>query len=382
MVHERRSIHSFLSRLVHVASFLLVSLLAIGCAGYTQKVVPDLSLSTSSLNFQTVVVGQTTTKTFSISNTGTGPLQISALSISGKQFSLTGPSVPRTILPANRLTYTLTFAPTTSGSASASVDISTDTAPKAASVALTGSGEKAFANLVISPTVVNFGNLALKTTSTQNVILENTGDMNLSLQGLTVSGAGFGYSDLSPGFSLAPNQKVTFQVWFSPKVAGPATATLSLLSANLSSPGTLTLSGDGVSSTGSPTPPTTNPPPTNPPPTNPPPTNPPTTNPPPTNPPSTNPPTTNPPPTNPPPATQHTVALSWGASSSQVMGYRVYRSENSGGSYSPLNGTAVAVLNYSDSTVASGSTYYYVVTAVDSSGTESAYSNQATAVIP
>jgi HYDIN/CFA65/VesB-like, Ig-like domain len=377
VVLERRAIHSFLSRLVHVASFLLVSWLAIGCAGYTQKLVPDLSLSTSSLNFQSVVVGQTTTKTFSISNTGTGPLQISALSISGKQFSLTGPSVPRTILPANSLTYTLTFAPSTSGSASASVDISTNTVSKAASVALTGSGEKPFANLVISPTVVNFGNLALKTTSTQNVTLQNTGDINLSLQGLTVSGAGFGYSDLSPGFSLAPNQKVTFQVWFSPKVAGPATATLSLLSANLSSPGTLTLSGDGVSSAGSPTPPPTTPPPTTRPPTTPPPTTPP-----PTTPPPTTPPPTTPPPTTPPPATQHTVALSWGASSSQVIGYRVYRSENSGGSYSPLNGTAVAVLNYSDSTVASGSTYYYVVTAVDSSGTESAYSNQATAVIP
>ncbi len=346
MGHLHRSIHSLDRRLTCVASLLLVSWLAIGCAGYAQKApttTSGLSLSATSLNFQTVVVGQKANQTFKISNSGTAPIQVSGLSVTSNEFTVTGPSVPRTILPANTLTYTLTFAPTASGSASGSLNITTDAAPKTASVALAGSGEKAFANLQITPTVVSFGNLALKSTSTQNVTLQNTGDINLSLQGVTVSGAGFGYSDLSPGFSLAPNQKVTFQVWFSPKVAGAASATLTLLSPNISSPGTVSLSGDGVSST-TPTPPT-------------------------------------PPPT-PPPATQHSVALSWGASSSQVIGYRVYRSESSGSSYSALNGTAVNALSYSDSTVASGTTYYYVVTAVDSSGTESTYSNQATAVIP
>jgi len=60
----------------------------------------------------------------------------------------------------------------------------------------------------------------------------------------------------------------------------------------------------------------------------------------------------------------------------------VYRSVTSGGSYNAMNGTAITALNYSDSTVSSGNTYYYVVTAVDSAGAESVYSNQASAVIP
>jgi fibronectin type 3 domain-containing protein len=37
---------------------------------------------------------------------------------------------------------------------------------------------------------------------------------------------------------------------------------------------------------------------------------------------------------------------------------------------------------YTDATVVSGATYYYVATAVNSSAEESGYSNQATAVIP
>lgn len=79
----------------------------------------------------------------------------------------------------------------------------------------------------------------------------------------------------------------------------------------------------------------------------------------------------------------HSVDLSWAAStSSTVSGYKVYRSTKSGGPYALLNSAPVTSTVYTDLAVASGTTYYYVVTAVESSGTESSYSNQATAVVP
>jgi len=42
----------------------------------------------------------------------------------------------------------------------------------------------------------------------------------------------------------------------------------------------------------------------------------------------------------------------------------------------------VGGLTYTDSNLQSATAYYYVTTAVDSSGNESVYSNQATAAIP
>jgi TolB protein len=42
----------------------------------------------------------------------------------------------------------------------------------------------------------------------------------------------------------------------------------------------------------------------------------------------------------------------------------------------------VGGVNYTDSSVQNGTTYYYVTTAVDSSGNESTYSNEASANIP
>jgi fibronectin type 3 domain-containing protein len=72
-----------------------------------------------------------------------------------------------------------------------------------------------------------------------------------------------------------------------------------------------------------------------------------------------------------------------GSPSAGVAGYYVYRSTTSGTGYAKLNAASVApTTTYTDSSVQSGVTYYYVVTAVDGSGSESVFSNQATAVIP
>lgn len=78
----------------------------------------------------------------------------------------------------------------------------------------------------------------------------------------------------------------------------------------------------------------------------------------------------------------NSVSLSWSASSStNVTNYDVYRGASSGGPYSVI-GTTGAVTTYTDYNIQNGQTYYYVTAAVNTSGEESGYSNQATAVVP
>ena len=76
------------------------------------------------------------------------------------------------------------------------------------------------------------------------------------------------------------------------------------------------------------------------------------------------------------------VDLSWGASTSSVAGYNVYRSATSGGPYTKINSSLVTRTKYTDSNVQAGQTYYYVTTAVSFSDIESRYSNQTKAAIP
>ena len=338
--------NSIYIRSLHTVAFLLgLSWLLTGCASAGPHLPPPegaLSLSTTSLNFNTVIVGKSATQTLYLINTGTAPLTVTSLALKSQQFTLTGPSVPRSILPSQKVAYKVSFVPTSSGSLSASIQISTSDATVPAAVSLAGVAEKAFAALQVSPASISFGNMKLKSTGTQNVTLKNTGDINMTVSGVTVAGAGFGYSDLSPGFSLSPNQAVTFQVWFRPQTAGAAAGTVTILSANIASPAEIPVSGDGLNPT------TSNPP---------------------------------PPPPPPPAPVQHTVALSWGPSSSPVSGYRVYRSTVSGSGFSALT-SVIGNLSFSDDTVADGTTYYYVVTAVDAAGQESTHSNEATAVVP
>jgi hypothetical protein len=73
------------------------------------------------------------------------------------------------------------------------------------------------------------------------------------------------------------------------------------------------------------------------------------------------------------------LSLKWTHSTSfGIVQYRVYRSNTNGSGYA-LRATVGNVNSFADTGLASRTTYYYVVTSVNSSGRESAFSNQASA---
>jgi fibronectin type 3 domain-containing protein len=78
------------------------------------------------------------------------------------------------------------------------------------------------------------------------------------------------------------------------------------------------------------------------------------------------------------------VDVAWDQSpSTDVQGYKVYRSQISGGPYTLVSGTIPAsTLLFTDSSVLSGKTYFYVVTSIDINGLESERSVEASAQIP
>lgn len=80
-------------------------------------------------------------------------------------------------------------------------------------------------------------------------------------------------------------------------------------------------------------------------------------------------------------AQTHSVQLTCTPPDTPVPTFNFYRRTGMNG----YNGTKLAsasICSYVDTTVALGTTYFYVVTAVDSSGTESVNSNEVTAVVP
>src|SRR5262245_47584423 len=85
-----------------------------------------------------------------------------------------------------------------------------------------------------------------------------------------------------------------------------------------------------------------------------------------------------------PSAYAQTIKLAWDPSpDSGVAGYNVYRSQQSGVYSTPVNGlNIITTTSFTDSGVHSGTTYYYVVTTVNTSGVQSGYSNEVLATVP
>jgi hypothetical protein len=174
---------------------------------------------------------------------------------------------------------------------------------------------------------LNFGNVNTGSSAQQIVTITDTGNANVTISQINISGSGYSLSGAGTPVTLSPTQSLTFTVQFSPASGATDNGSVSIVSNATGSPASVSLTGTGV-------------------------------------------------------AQSHTVALSWNASTSSVSGYNVYRTKTSGSGYAKVNTSLVGGLNYSDSSVQNSSTYYYVTTAVDSSGTESSYSNEAQAIIP
>lgn len=74
------------------------------------------------------------------------------------------------------------------------------------------------------------------------------------------------------------------------------------------------------------------------------------------------------------------VVLSWTANSeSDLAGYNIYRSTSSTTGFSKINSLLVTAKTYSDSGLTNGATYYYKITAIDTSSNESDFSSIANA---
>jgi len=153
----------FIGALVSVASLVLS-----GCAGLASTnspAGPQLVVVPNVIDFKTVVVGQKNTQTIQLSNSGGTPLTVTQIQVSGKGFILTPATLPLTLSPASTDIVNLAFDPLVPGNASGTLSVMTDDAKIFARVPVSGVGEKAVAQLQVSPASLNFGNLKVQTPS-------------------------------------------------------------------------------------------------------------------------------------------------------------------------------------------------------------------------
>ena len=316
------------------AILALATLFSVGCAGTkmasTSPSSPtpagSLSPSNSTLNFGNVQLGSGKSMSLALTNAGTrAAVQISQVTASGPGFTITGVTLPVNLEVGQSVTLSVDFKPTSAGSTSGNVSIASTATSSNISVGLSGAG-LASGQLAVSPASVNFSSVTVGGSQNQTGTL-TAGSSSITVSSASWNGTGFSLGGISFPVTIPAGQSVPFRVTFAPQTTGAVNGTVSFLSNASNSPTNETLGGTGVQ------------------------------------------------------ATLHSVGLSWNPDASTVQGYYVYRGAQTGGPYAKIS-TLQPGTSYVDASVLSGQTYHYVVTALGTNSQETAYSNEAVAVIP
>jgi hypothetical protein len=207
--------------------------------------VAPVTLSATSLNFGTVLVKSSgTSPTVTLTNNQSIALSNISITISGSaaftQVNTCGSSIPA----LGQCGITVTFAPTAAGSQTATLNIADSASNSPQSVGAKGSGELPVA---MSPTLVNFGDQTVGTTSaTQTITVTNNQKVTLTFTSVTLSGADKGdFAQTNTCSSIAAGSQCAVTLTFTPLAKGIRTATLTLNDSAATSPQTAKIGGTG-----------------------------------------------------------------------------------------------------------------------------------------
>jgi archaellum component FlaF (FlaF/FlaG flagellin family) len=228
---------------------------------FIQGTGPTVALNPTSVNFGNHIVGATSTaQAVTLSNSGSSALSISNIAISGTNASdfaqtNTCPSGTSTLAAGSSCTINVTFTAGALGARSATLTFTDNATDSPQSVALSGTGATAAPLVSLNPTLVNFGNQNVgSSSSAQAVTLTNSGTTPLGISSITITGTNasdFAETSTCPGGSsqLSAGSSCTINVTFSPAASGSRSASLTFADTAFDSPQSVSLSGNATVAT-------------------------------------------------------------------------------------------------------------------------------------
>jgi hypothetical protein len=233
-------------------SFLLIT----SCSGSNSSAPPpaskDLSLSSSTLAFNSVNVGQASSaQTVTLSATGGLGVTISSITLNDTtNYAMTNTCGSQLSLSAT-CTLSVTFKPQSAVSLPSTITIASNATESPQTITLSGTGTAATqAAVSLSPTTLTFGTVGAGSSSpAQTVTLTNTGNATLSNLATALTGtnaAAFAQTSTCSA-TLAAGASCTVSVIFTAATEpASATAALSFTDSASSSPQAVSLAGSSV----------------------------------------------------------------------------------------------------------------------------------------
>jgi DNA polymerase III delta prime subunit len=138
---------------------------------------PGVNLTPQALDFGSLPLGQTSSKSVKLTNSGQGALEITSIAISPRvaEFSVSE-SCPKSLGSKKTCTITLSFTPSQAQTSSASLVIIDSAIPNKQQVPLSGSGQdNGVPDATLDPTSLDFGNVPIGSLGHSSVTLTSSG---------------------------------------------------------------------------------------------------------------------------------------------------------------------------------------------------------------
>jgi len=216
-------------------SYPYITYTAVGTQTVTEQlhlkaasVLPNakFTVSPTTVDFGTVVVGTTVTRTLTVTNTGEVPLTLVSFSPGGVSQDAT--TCTATLGVNQSCTRDLSFKAIQEATLT-SYPVMTYKTPYqyvSKNLTITTRGVWADAEITVTPTSIDFGNVTVGSSATNTVTIKNTGAVALMSPQVYVSGVTLGGTTC--GGALAVGQSCTRAIIFSPSQVGAVTGSVSI----------------------------------------------------------------------------------------------------------------------------------------------------------
>ena len=181
-------------------------------------------------------VGETSSLSMQVQNTGNAPGTLSSISLVGSGFQLSDlPPLPQTLAPNGSVAFTITFVPAKPGTSSARLMIGSDTF----TLSGLGLGSSLAYSYVVGETIVKlpangsvvFSPVMISKTSALDFTVSNTGTLPATMSniGIGEQNSPFSLSGVPPlPVTIDPNSEIHFTINYTPVTIGFSNGTLRL----------------------------------------------------------------------------------------------------------------------------------------------------------
>ena len=217
-----------------------------GASGYGTVfrfiVAPAVTLSRTSLSFGNQALGETsTTKTVTLTNSGTAPLIVDGIAVDG-DFAISANTCGAALDIDNTCGVRVTFTPTMLGKLVGTLTFTDNASNSPQVVPLSGAGIEP---AILMPVTATYAPQTVGTTSTAKTFTL-TNYQSVALTSIVISASGdFAVSATTCTTSLAAKSRCSINIIFAPKATGARTGTLRVSDSASNTPQASSLNGTG-----------------------------------------------------------------------------------------------------------------------------------------